>query len=90
MEVDWPGRPSTRLADYMVHRITTGHNDTRDFRLERKGGGVHVRGGRLFQGPKSPLDMYIYTYMYTPRISVCAQCAAIKSRVGTTSSSREC
>lgn len=86
MEVDWPGRPSTRLADYMVHRITTGHNDTRDFRLERKGGGVHVRGGRLFQGPKSPLD--IYTYMYTPP-NLCV-CAAIKSRVGTTLSSREC
>lgn len=59
----------------MVHRITTDHNDTRDFRLERR---VHVRGGRLFQGPKSSL------YIYTPRISVCAQCTAIKSRIGTT------
>lgn len=59
----------------MVHRITTDHNDTRDFRLERR---VHVRGGRLFQGSKSPL------YIYIPRISVCAQCIAIKSRIGTT------
>lgn len=77
MEVDWPGRPSARrrLADYMVHRITTGHNDTRDFRLER--GGVHVRGGRFFKGRKAPF--------YTPRISVCAMHnAAIKSRIGTT------
>lgn len=40
MEVDWLGRPSTNRGwvDYMVHGITTGHNDTRDFRFERDGG----------------------------------------------------
>lgn len=37
------------LVDYMVHRITTNHNDTRDFRLEHDG--VHVRGYvRWFSG----------------------------------------
>lgn len=38
MEVDWPRRAmSPGVVNYMVRRLTTGHNDNRDFRPQHDG-----------------------------------------------------
>lgn len=78
MEVDWPGRPSTRSE---VGRL---HGPSYNYRPQwHPWFSTWTKGARAWWPAFSRAEKP-FIYIYIPRISVCAQCTAIKSRIGTT------